>query len=268
MSTQAPANWSQLLEDATRKPGTMAACYRAFHNYSLGNVILAAWQCAARQIILGPIATYKKWQETGRQVRKGEKAITLCVPVMRTVREVNPDTGKEETKQVCSGFTYRSEWFVLAQTDGEDVELDAVPDWDADQALAALNIERSTEFDYPNGNAQGYATGRKVVLNPVAQHLMRTLIHEMAHILLGHTDMADLNQAPITLKELEAEAVAYLVCDTFGLDGAEESREYMQHWFGKDKDIPEENTQRIFRVAQKILDAGKVSASDKLTEVA
>lgn len=43
MSTQAPANWSQLLEDATRKPGTVAACYRAFHNYSLGNVVLAAW---------------------------------------------------------------------------------------------------------------------------------------------------------------------------------------------------------------------------------
>ncbi len=263
----APATWSTLLQDATTKPGHMATCYRVFHRYSLGNVMLAAWQCADRGLSLGPIGTYNKWLDEGRQVRKGEKSIILCIPIKAKRQIEDPDTGEIKTIPVTIGFTYRKGWFVLSQTDGDDVPVEDVPDWDLDAAMTKLNITRC-EFDYPDGNAQGFARERSVALNPVAQHPMRTMLHEIAHIMLGHTDTKDLCKMPITIAELEAEAVAYLIADTFGLDGASESRGYIQHWFGKGKDVPEESAQRIFKVAQQILDAGKDASAGEQTEAA
>jgi hypothetical protein len=50
--------WAQLLRDAVRRPGTISAAYSAFHSYSVGNQLLALFQCAARGIRPGPIATF------------------------------------------------------------------------------------------------------------------------------------------------------------------------------------------------------------------
>ena len=66
---------------AVNEPGIVSAAYRQFHNYSIGNQLLAWAQCLARGIQPGPMATFPKWKELGRYVRKGEKAITLCQPV-------------------------------------------------------------------------------------------------------------------------------------------------------------------------------------------
>ena len=81
MATLAPATFAALLEQAVTEPGIVSGAYRQFHNYSLGNVLLAWSQCMERGITPGPLATYQRWRELGRQVRKGEKAITLCRPV-------------------------------------------------------------------------------------------------------------------------------------------------------------------------------------------
>ena len=51
------------------------------HGYSLGNQLLAYSQCVARDIPVGPIATFKKWKDLGRSVSKGQKAIALVMPV-------------------------------------------------------------------------------------------------------------------------------------------------------------------------------------------
>jgi hypothetical protein len=57
MPTTTPAsNFSDLLERATTEPGTLSAAYFAFHGYSLGNQLLAMFQCQERGIALGPIA--------------------------------------------------------------------------------------------------------------------------------------------------------------------------------------------------------------------
>src|SRR5437870_4857362 len=77
---QHPA-FARLLEHAVTDPGLVSAAYHAFHSYSVGNQLLALDQCLTRGIPPGPIATYGGWKSLGRQVRKGEKAIVLCMPI-------------------------------------------------------------------------------------------------------------------------------------------------------------------------------------------
>ena len=62
--------WSALLADAVNKPGIISSAYSVFHNYSVGNQMWAWSQCIARDIELAPLATYKKWQSLGRQVKR------------------------------------------------------------------------------------------------------------------------------------------------------------------------------------------------------
>ena len=81
MTTPTRAVFADLLQNAVTDPGRISQAYRQFHTYSLGNQLLALGQCHDRGIAPGPMATYPKWQALGRQVRKGEKAITLCQPV-------------------------------------------------------------------------------------------------------------------------------------------------------------------------------------------
>src|SRR5262245_58998053 len=71
----------------------MLKAYSAFHGYSLGNQLAGLLQCNIRGIEPGPIDTYKGCQEKGRQVRKSEKAIWLCVPLTR--KNKNQETGEE-----------------------------------------------------------------------------------------------------------------------------------------------------------------------------
>src|ERR1044071_7316911 len=88
--------WSSLLVEAVNKPGMIMEAYSAFHNYSIGNQILAVVQCQLRGLEPGPINTFPGWQALGRSVKRGERALTLCVPVSRKARdEESPDSESE-----------------------------------------------------------------------------------------------------------------------------------------------------------------------------
>ena len=67
------ASFADLLASAVTEPGVLSAAYRQFHNYSIGNQLLAWAQCQTRGIQPGPIATFVGWKEKGRHVRKGER---------------------------------------------------------------------------------------------------------------------------------------------------------------------------------------------------
>ena len=252
-------NFACLLADAVNKPGVISAAYSAFHSYSFGNQLLAYAQCVGRDIQPGPIATFPGWKEKGRHVRKGEKALVLCMPVTcKAERRINAATGEAET----AGFTrfvFRANWFVLAQTDGAEYAAEAkIPSWDADKALAALGIEEKP-FEHTNGNCQGYAVGKTIAISPVAEHPHKTRFHELAHVVLGHTvehAMSDSARTPKDIREVEAESVAYILGSLLGLPGDAESRGYIQHWL-QGNAIPERSAQRIFTAADKILKAGQ-----------
>jgi hypothetical protein len=67
-------HFRQLLDEAVNKPGTLMKAYSLFWNYSLGNQVLAMMQAHSRGIALGPIASFNRWKELGRYVKRGEKA--------------------------------------------------------------------------------------------------------------------------------------------------------------------------------------------------
>jgi antirestriction protein ArdC len=245
--------WTELLDMAVKQPGVLMKAYSAFHGYSLGNQILAMAQCQMRGIEPGPINTYPGWQSLGRQVRKGEKALTLCMPLVAKKKD---DSGKKQA--FITAFVYKPRWFVLTQTDGEPVPMPETPAWDAARALAALNIEQ-VPFTDTNGNVQGYARKREVAVSPVAAMPHKTLFHEVAHIELGHTaelEFNDAEQTPRNLREVEAEAVALLCLDALNLPGAEYCRGYIQNWL-KGNAVPEASAQKIFGAADRILKAGR-----------
>src|SRR5262252_6454978 len=112
----------QLLDVAVPKPGTLMRAYSMFWNYSLGNQILALIQANRRGIPLGPIASFNRWKELGRHVKRGEKAIELCMPITmkRTVKEDGPDTGDGEMEVTFKRFVFRRNWFMLSQADGAE----------------------------------------------------------------------------------------------------------------------------------------------------
>ena len=64
-------SWAALLDEAVKKPGFVQEAYSRFHNYSPGNQLLALFQSTMRGIQPGPLATFPKWKELGRHVKKG-----------------------------------------------------------------------------------------------------------------------------------------------------------------------------------------------------
>jgi antirestriction protein ArdC len=254
-------SWAALLAEAVSKPGYIHEAYSRFHNYSLGNQMLAMFQCLSRGIQPGPLATFPKWKELGRYVKKGERALMLCMPIAcKRTKVVTVEDGSEKDEVFAfTHFTYKAHWFVLSQTEGAEYIPPAIPDWHSEIALQNLSIER-IPFALLNGNAQGYAkAGRKIAVSPMAALPYKTLFHECAHIVLGHCKEFDLSESEMMLmdlREVEAEAVALLCCESLGLPGAEFSRGYIQSW-GQGQPITERSAQRIFHAADQILRAGR-----------
>jgi len=179
-------------------------------------------------------------------------------------RASQTDSVQDETAepQTRYAFRFRAYWFVLAQTEGEDTPIPAILGFDIDTALCALNITR-TAFDELNGNIQGFARGREIAVNPVATLPHKTTLHELSHVVLGHTTsekLVDGEQTARHIREVEAESVALICCETLGLEGADFCRGYIQHWLKTEKEIPNQSAARIFAAATSILKAGTPAA--------
>lgn len=255
MTNTNEVSWSYLLNEAVNKPGIISSAYSIFHNYSIGNQLLAWSQCIARNIQPSPIATYKKWQELGRQVKKGSKALSLCMPV--TIKK-NNNISEEKTDDYKQIFVIKRNWFLLNDTDGDDFVFELKhPIWNHKIALQNLDINL-TEFTMFNGNCQGYAEGRNIAINPLAYFPIKTMMHEIAHVILGHTyqeNMQDSENLAKDIKEVEAESVAYILGSLLKINGLSESRGYIQSWLSNEK-ISDKSVQRIFGAVEKILKAG------------
>jgi hypothetical protein len=258
--------WSALLIEAVNKPGLIMDAYSAFHNYSIGNQVLAIVQCQLRGLEPGPINTFPGWQALGRNVKRGERALSLCMPITRKARaEETSESDGENSERTFTSFVYKPRWFVVSQTAGEEFTQPCSPEWDAERALDALKIEQIA-FTATDGNCQGYAKQRQISINPVAQLPHKTLFHEAAHVILGHTteaDFTDTERTPKNLREVEAEAVALLCCEALNLSGADYCRGYIQNWLCpaigyKGDAIPEKSAQKIFQAADQILKAGRL----------
>ena len=104
--------WSALLIEAVTKPGLIMKAYSAFHTFSVGNQILALVQCQMRGLQPGPLNTFPKWKDLGRFVKRGERALTLCMPI--TCKRRDEESDEEHTftsyspKVIAFSFAPRS----------------------------------------------------------------------------------------------------------------------------------------------------------------
>jgi hypothetical protein len=182
-----------------------------FHQYSPCNVWLILMEKPDATMVAG----FHKWISLKRFVRKGERGIAILAPVL--VPEVNKD-GIQVEKLVGFKAVYV---FDISQTIGEP--LPEPPNWKSPEQNALLT-ERLIDYaenrgilvkvkELP-GETQGVSLGGTIILSPKTG--TKTLIHEIAHELLHHKQ----NELTLqSIRELEAEAVAYVVGKHFGLDG-------------------------------------------------
>jgi antirestriction protein ArdC len=255
LSTPIKLDYEKAVQEALTEPGRIAAAYSAFWNYSLGNQILAMMQLGKAE----PISTFPGWKRNGRSVMKGQKAITLLMPVTRKVTDEK--TGEEAHKTFFIG---KPNWFGLSQTEGAEYVLENPPGFDLSHALAKLEITQ-TPFSMVNGNCQGYALPmeRKIAVSPIAFNPNKTTFHEAGHVLL-HGDQSKLiddEQIDKGAREVEAELTAYLVSASLGItEGLEYSRGYLQHWLGQTGE-DKVRFPAVFRAVDELLKAGRPTIS-------
>ena len=272
-STIAEIDWKATLIAALNSPGALGNTFTRFYNYSFLNQIRLMMQGVNE-----PVATYRRWSELGFQVQKGSKAKTVLAPVLVTKRD--KETGKPvltesgKTQQILIGFKESHTVFAFSDTDGEELPEIAYPAWDLEKALAALGIKRE-KFRTTDGNTAGYShtnkAGQKfVAVNPATTYPAHTMLHEIAHMVLGHT--AEEYRQHRGIMEFEAEATAHLLAIELQLSesdwDASESRAYLDHWVGNDLvwdeeigtsniDNADKHYARVFSAVNKILVAGR-----------
>ena len=273
---KAEIDWTATFTEALNAPGALGNTYNRFYNYSFLNQIrLMSQGC------MEPVATYRRWLELGFQVQKGSRAKVVLAPLILVKRDV---TGKPilkdgKSQTFLAGFRESPTVFGFSDTDGDELPEIEFPSWDGDLALKALAVKRE-KFKESNGNTQGYSYqnakgGNMISVNPAAKYPAKTMLHELAHIVLGHcAALAKGDQSHRGVTEFEAESVAYLVAKEIELvDWAPaESRAYINGWLQHDGHDPEgtngsafddKNVSRIFAAANKILVAGRPAKADE-----
>lgn len=238
-----------LINDLVRDPEKLDEFSRAwsggFYRYSLRNYMLARVQ---RPEGISILAGFNKWKnEHNRTVRKGEKALYIYAPRIAKDKE---DPENEDKQHIY--FIYVPV-FDISQTDGEPVEVAArsyvvgdAQDFDALAACSPVPVHIK-----PVSMTAGQTNGKEIVVateDKSHPQAVATLFHEWAHVLLHFGD----EQLSGSQKELEAEAVSFIVSAACGIDNTG-SAYYIGGWT-KDADV-EVRGSKIITTAQKILKA-------------
>lgn len=241
--------WGRLLDEALTVPGSLTDVYSRFYNYSLTNCMLLRLQGVNE-----PVATYRRWQELERQVKKGSRAKAIIRPIMGKATD---EDGNEAMR--LRGFKLVRCIFGLSETEGEPLPDVQPRTWSREKALGKLAITE-VPFDMLDGNVLGFSYDRNLAVSPLAPYPLKTTLHEMGHIVAGHTTEREHAEyaGHRGVKEFEAEGTAYLAMNELGVAeqmDAAESRAYVQHWLmGQRPD--DSSIRRVFTTADAILRAG------------
>lgn len=235
-----------------------------FHRYSFGNCLLIMLQRPDATHVAG----FHRWKQLGRFVKKGEQGIAILAPLLsrRKPRADEPtdETGDQEqlaatppTKRLL-GFKV-AYVFDLSQTDGQPlVEFATIRGEPGDKLsqMEAVVHSFGIELLYEEGlnGALGVSEGGRIRVLPQLEDAEKfsVLVHETAHELLHRGERRAVTTK--TIRETEAEAVAFVVCRASGIDSGERSRDYIQLYNG-DKDVLLESLEHIQRVSTAILSA-------------
>lgn len=225
-----------------------------FHDYSLNNTILIAMQ--GGNLVMG----FRQWEkEFDRHVKKGEKGIKIFAPapykVKKLVDKIDPETRKpmldregkvvKEEKEITVPAFKVITVFDISQTEGKEF-----PDLSVKPLLADVEqyedffaaLEKASPvpiaFEQITNGANGYfsLTDKRIAIKEGVSELqaVKTAIHEIAHAKLHDVDLnappEQQNRVDRHTCEVEAESVAYTVCQHFGLDTSDYSFGYVAGW--------------------------------------
>lgn len=246
-------DWQRLLHEALTAPGNMGNTYDRFYNYSFLNKVLLMMQ-GVRE----PVATRQRWTAIGRVVLENAAAKEIIRPVF-----AKPKAGEPEANSRLIGFTPVKCIYTLSDTKGSELPPITLPQWDVEAALQKLHITQ-VPFDELNGNIHGFSHGREIAVSPLSHHRSKTLMHELGHVILGHT-MPKSHAEYAThrgIKEFQAEATAYLTMYELGQldeETASRSRAYVQHWLANEQRPSDWSIRQVFSATDRILKAGLVA---------
>lgn len=207
-----------------------------FHKYSWTNCLLIALQRPNATHVAG----FRAWLALGRHFRKGEKGIAILAPIITKRKRDTKDQQEDSSTADAVGHLvgFRSAYvFDIAQTDGQDLPEFATVKGEPKQyleRLKALVASDAITLDYDDSiaPAKGVSRGGRIALlpNQPAAEEFSTLAHELAHEKLHRSDRR--TEATKTIRETEAEAVAFVVCHAIGLDTNSAAADYIKLYNG------------------------------------
>ena len=208
-----------------------------FHNYSFGNILEIARQMPDATRVAGLYA----WNQLGRKVMKGQKGIRILAPMIGTRRKKDTEADKRcrshAQARTCR-FPHCLYVFDISQTEGA-----ALPEFtgrttgevgEFRERLIDFTIAQgiTLEFKESIAPALGLSYGGRIVLLPGQSPAeeFSTLVHELAHEMLHKAERRTATTK--TVRETEAEAVAFVVSQTIGLDAGRASADYIHLYHG------------------------------------
>lgn len=224
-------------------------CRSQLYSYSLRNVMIANSQLYSRKGYgVEMLASYKKWQKMGRQVQKGEKGLKILAPLY-----VSNDVDGSEDELV--GFR-QTTVFDYSQTEGKElfkseddikennksISLEEV----ISKSYKPVKINLETEIKKGETDYKEIRISKKISDN----EKICVIFHELAHNLLRHNE----RELDKHLKEMEAESVAYIVSQNFGIINNESLR-YITNWNKEHlKTFNMDSANNIIRASNEIVD--------------
>jgi antirestriction protein ArdC len=229
-----------------------------FRNYSFGNIMLIARQKPDATNVAG----VRTWNSLGRFVRRGEKGIFILAPMIgrQSTKDVATDEPSQDvaTEGQRTLYGFRAVYvFDVSQTEGK--ELPALTEVEGDvsgyrERLGTFVEAQGIELNYSEriAPAKGLSYGGKITLLSGMQpaEAFSTLTHEIAHEMLHRGDRRTLTTKKV--RETEAEAVAFVVCQSLGLQTGTASADYIQLWHG-DANLLRESLVAVQQTAALIL---------------
>lgn len=229
-----------------------------FHHYSMRNTMMILKQSPDATMVAG----FRAWLKLGRCVKKGETGIAIFAPMPFRAKgeDGKPIAKKDSTEDdvLMVGFKV-VHVFDISQTEGDD--LPAPPSVSGQVGVNLARLEEAVKradielvFETIEDDANGYSAGGKIVIEESLGRTERfaVLAHELAHERLHHDPNRP--KASKTVRETEAEAVAFIVCSAFGLDATSHSSDYIQLYDGNG-DTLKDSLKSIQSTAQWIIES-------------
>ena len=213
-----------------------------FYNYSYRNTLLILMQNPSASYVAG----YTAWKNNfDRQVKRGEKAIKILAPAPYKTTVKRLDTVEKEHEMTVNAFKVTGV-FDISQTDGKELPSiceklnGSYKDYDSFVDVIKSISPVPVSIEKIDSSANGYYSpiDKRIVVKEglSEQQTLKTMIHEISHALLHNPE--NVQESNRRTWEVQAESIAYTVCQHFGLDSSDYSFGYIASW-SSGKDIKE-----------------------------